>query len=101
MEEKFMTKLEVKYRNWIKLNPHVFELFERYTLIATARGAKRLSAWLVVNRLRWELEFETKGTDIYDSQFKISNDYIAYLARDFIEKHPEHEGLFKLKEMKR
>jgi hypothetical protein len=101
MNDKTVTKLEAKYREWIALNPHVPKLFESYTLIAISRGAKRLSAWLVVNRLRWEVEFETKGTDIYDSKFKISNDYIAYLARDFMAKYPEHNGLFKTKEMYR
>lgn len=80
---------------WHKKNPHVYELFERFTMNAINKGHTRLSAWLVVNRIRWETTVETSGSD-----FKISNDYIAYYARLFHALNPEYDGFFVTKKMK-
>ena len=78
-----------KWWQWHKQNPHVYELFVKFTF------HKRCSAWLIVNRIRWETTIETSGND-----FKISNDFIAYYARLFHAHYPEHEGFFKIKKMK-
>lgn len=80
---------------WHKQNPHVYELFKRFTFQAIRCGHKRCSAWLIVNRIRWETAIETSGCD-----FKISNDFIAYYARLFMAHYPEHEGFFVTKRMK-
>lgn len=93
--------LEDRYNKWIVENIHVYELFSKFAMQAIASGKKRISHWLIVNRLRWEVEIETKGTSYQDKDFKISNDYIAFLARDFMKDHPEHAGVFKIKQMKR
>jgi len=80
---------------WHKKNPHVYRLFERFTHEAIARGHKHLSAWLIVNRIRWETTVVTRG-----GEFKISNDYIAYYARLFHALNPEYEGFFRTHKMK-
>jgi hypothetical protein len=64
---------------WHKKNPHVYELFKRFSMQAINCGHRNLSAWLIVNRIRWETSVETQGDD-----FKINNDYIAYYARLFM-----------------
>jgi|TARA_B100001778_G_scaffold330509_1_gene333133 hypothetical protein len=87
--------LKKKWWAWHKQNPHVYKLFERFTLEAISKGHKRLSAWLVVNRIRWETTIETSGSD-----FKISNDYIAYYARLFHALNPKYDGFFITKKMK-
>ena len=88
--------LKEKWWAWHKENPHVYELFERFTMDAIRRGHRRLSAWLIVNRIRWETMVETTGED-----FKISNDFIAYYARLFMALHPEYDGFFKTKQLRR
>jgi len=88
--------LKNKWWDWHKKNPHVYRLFEEFTFRAIEKGHRRLSAWLVVNRIRWETSIETTGGD-----FKISNDYIALYARYFMHKHPHYDGFFKIKKMKR
>ena len=85
----------IEWWAWHNKNPHVYELFERFTMGAISKGHTRLSAWLVVNRIRWETTVETSGSD-----FKISNDYIAYYARLFHAWNPEHDGFFVTKKMK-
>jgi hypothetical protein len=88
--------LKRKWWEWHKQNPHVYDLFEKFTLDAISKGHERLSAWLIVNRIRWETAVETRGDD-----FKISNDFIAYYARLFMHNHPRYEGFFKTKTLRR
>ena len=91
-----MTYQEKKaaFWEWHKANPGVWQLFERFSLQAIAHGRTRISHWLIINRIRWETAILTTGED-----FKISNDYIAFYARLWIAKHPEHKGLFQIKRM--
>ena len=74
----------------------MWKLFEKFTLMAISKGHRNLSAWLVVNRIRWETSIETQGDD-----FKISNDFIALYARYFMHKYPQYNGFFRTKQMKR
>jgi hypothetical protein len=84
-----------RWLEWHRQNPHVYRLFKEFTFQAISRGHKRLSAWLVVNRIRWETSVETLGGD-----FKISNNFIAYYARLFMEEFPLHRGFFRTKPLK-
>lgn len=93
--------LEQQYDDWVVENLHIYELFCKFTMQAIDAGKKKISHWLIVNRIRWEVEIETKAVNPDDLKYKISNDYIAFLARDFIKDHPEHSGIFNLKVMKR
>ena len=83
-----------KFNQYHKDNPQVYELFKRFTFMAIKRGHNRLSAWMIANRIRWETSIVTTGED-----FKISNDYIAFYARLWKAKHPEHKDLFNTKKM--
>ena len=65
--------MKERWWDWHKKNPQVYELFQKFTMQAINRGHKNLSAWLIVNRIRWETTVVTTGPD-----FKISNDFIAY-----------------------
>lgn len=84
-----------RWWDWHRANPSVYEYFERFTFEAIEKGHRKLSAWLIVNRIRWETTVVTSGGD-----FKISNDFIAYYARLFMHNHPEHRGFFRTRPMK-
>jgi hypothetical protein len=92
---KYMSKQKAAWWEWHKDNPHVYELFQRFTFQAINRGHDNLSAWLIINRIRWETSIETTGAD-----FKISNNCIAYYARQFMQDYPEYKGFFSTKKMK-
>jgi hypothetical protein len=79
---------------WHKDNPMVWAYFEKYALEAVAKGRKKISHWLIINRIRWEVSIVTTGED-----FKISNDYIAFYARLWKAKYPQHKDLFTTKHM--
>jgi hypothetical protein len=85
-----------KWWAWHKENPHVYELFKRFTHEAISRGHRNLSAWLIINRIRWETSIVTTGQD-----FKISNDFIAYYSRLFMHEFPQYKGFFRIKALKR
>jgi hypothetical protein len=95
MEMKAHDDTKRRWWKWHKANPHIYELFERFTFEAIGHGHKNLSAWLIVNRIRWETNVVTKGAD-----FKVSNDFIAYYARYFMHLHPEHAGFFRIRPLK-
>jgi len=85
-----------RWFRWHKDNPEFYRLFERFTFEAANRGHKRLSGWLIANRVRWETSVVTTGDD-----YKISNDFIALFTRLFMVRHPRYEGFFRTKTMKR
>ena len=93
--KKSLHERKVKWWGWHKKNPLVYELFEKYTFDAIESGRKHYSHWAIINRIRWDREIETQGSD-----FKISNDYIGFYARLFHAQHPEHDGFFRLKQLK-
>ena len=79
---------------WHQNNPTVWLLFERFSFEAVRSGRKKVSHWLIINRIRWETSILTTGND-----FKISNDYIAFYARHWKEKYPMYAYLFNTKKM--
>jgi hypothetical protein len=93
---KEMLPLKQRWWHWHNENPHVYELFERFTFEAINSGHTKLSAWLIINRVRWETDIVTTGRE-----FKINNDYIAFYSRLFMANHPEYEGFFRTNEMTR
>lgn len=88
--------LKKQWWEWHLRNPEFYKMFERFTFEAISKGHHRLSAWLIVNRIRWETMIVTTGDD-----YKIRNDYIALYSRYFMHKNPQYKGFFKTKLMKR
>ena len=96
MAIKKETTLLNRFTDFDTKNPQVYELFVRFTFEAIKRGHKRLSAWMIANRIRWETTIVT-----VNCEYKISNDYIALYSRKFMKDYPQYDGFFKIKEMKR
>jgi hypothetical protein len=88
--------LKDKWWAWHKENPEFYKLFKKFTFQAISKGHRRLSAWLIVNRIRWETMIVTTG-----NEYKISNDFIALYARLFMHEYPDYKGFFRTKPMKR
>jgi hypothetical protein len=86
--------LKTAWEIWDQKNPDFYKLFKQFTFEAIKSGKTKLSAWLIVNRIRWESEIVTVG-----NKYKISNDFIALYSRKFMQDFPEHNQLFTTKEM--
>lgn len=96
MTKKYMPFLERKkeFIKWHNLNPLIWENFEKFAFQAMRQNRKKISHWLIINRIRWEVFISTTGKD-----YKIGNDYIAFYARLWREKYPQHKDLFNIKRM--
>lgn len=84
-----------KFLEFHRENPHVWSLFEKYSLEAIKAGREKLGIALIAERIRWYISVETTGED-----FKINNNYKADYARMFMRAHPEYEGFFSLRQRK-
>jgi hypothetical protein len=87
-------KRQARFDEWHKNNPGIWEYFQRFSFEALQHGHKKISHWLIINRIRWEVFIVTTGKD-----FKISNDFIAFYARLWKKTHPQHKTLFNTKHM--
>lgn len=90
-----LNQLEKAWVVFHRLNPHVYQLFDKFTRQATGRGIRSLGQQLVWERMRWYLQFETTEQSELGSGYKLNNNHTAYYSRLWMERNPEHKGMFK------
>lgn len=78
-----------------RANPKFYPVFSRFAREAVSYGHTRLSAWLIVNRIRWETNIVARG----EGGYKISNGLIAFYARAWSNDHKQHPNFFQQKTM--
>ena len=84
---------EQKFRIFHEENPEVYDLFKRFCYEAMDKGHTRLSAEMIINRIRWETKIVTTDRD-----YKINNDYKPFYSRLFIIQHKGYEDFFQLRQ---
>lgn len=72
-------------REYLDAHPEVYRAFEREAIRIMRRGVDRYSARTIMEWLRHNSMLEADPT----GAFKINNNLIPTLARDFMEDHPE------------
>lgn len=84
--------VSIKHKWWMyhKDNPHIYELFKRFTFEVIARGHEQYSSKAIFERIRWHTDVETRG-----EEFKMSNNYTPYYSRLFMWEHPQYQGFFR------
>lgn len=82
------------FQRFHSANPDVYRLFTRFALEARARGNKHYSADAILHRVRWE-------ADMFGGGVKINNIFTPYYARLFMKHHPDMEGFFRTRELRR
>lgn len=88
-----MTLLE-KFQKFDGENPGIYFLFKRFAFELVAAGRKKISAALIVERIRWEVNISTVSDDV----FKLSNNHTAFYARKFMAEFPEYGEIFRTRE---
>lgn len=73
-----------------KANPHIWELFKKYTFQAINAGREHYGSACIFERIRWHLQVETSGGDL-----KLNNNFRAYYARLFHVAYPNTDGFFQ------
>lgn len=82
--------LRAKTEKWLAKNPNIYELYRKFAWELLKKG-KSFNISLITERIRWECYFE------YNTEFKISNDYRAYIARKLCQDIPQLKDVFKFK----
>jgi hypothetical protein len=90
-----MSGLKEAFEVFHSKNPEVWELFKKFTFNVIETGRKHYSVNAIFERIRWHTDIETEG-----DRFKLSNNHRAYYARHFHEQYPEHDGFFKIKQLR-
>lgn len=86
---------ERKFLDYHKENPHIYELFKRYALVAIESGRTRFGANSIIERIRWYSSVESED----DFGFKINNNHAPYYARLFVGQYPQHSKFFSLRNL--
>lgn len=94
MERAVYNDRKKEWEKYHKDNPMVWQYFQKFAFEAIAKKRKKISHWLIINRIRWEVYIVTTG-----EEFKISNNFIAFYARLWQETYPAHKTLFNTKKM--
>lgn len=79
--------------NYDLQNPHIYRLFKRFALMATAQ-VDHYSAKFIMYRVRWETMASDDQPD-----FKVNDGFISHYARKFIAEYPELDGFFEFREV--
>jgi len=87
--------LVVRFWEYHRAHPEVFEAFCARAREMRDAGRKRYSAWGIVQRIRWEHDIQ-QGTE----SFKINNDFIGLFSRLLVHVDPSFEGFFQHRAMK-
>lgn len=91
-----MKSLQDKFLRYHLENPQIYSYFKRYAKQAKEAGFEKYSAKAIFERIRWYITVERKKSD----GFKVNNNYTAFYARMLMNKEPEFEGFFELREQK-
>lgn len=85
---------DTKFPAYHLQNPHLYDLFKKYTMEAISSGRNNFSAEAIINRMRWDSL--VSGND----SFKINNTYKAFYARMFMNEFVQHKGFFRTRKSK-
>lgn len=79
------------FLSWVHLHPTIWKEFERKTLVLIAKGIPHYGAKAIAETIRYDRTIEKC------CEFKMNNNFPAYLARLFILKHPQHKNFFEFR----
>ncbi len=85
---------KVTFEKYHYENPQIYEVFEKYTIIAINKGFKHFGAKAVAEWIRWQTGIFGKG------DFKINNSFLADYARLFEQNHPKYKDIFEKRQRK-
>jgi hypothetical protein len=77
MRVAIVKRKKLSFEEWAEANPHIIAGVTELADRLRARGRTRWSAWAAINVLRWQ----TAMRDTTQTEYKISNNEIAHIAR--------------------
>lgn len=95
--------IQERFEEFDAANPHVYTLFKRYAYELIRAGHKKLSANLIVNRIRWESATTTTGSGWHvtaGKPFLINDNFSNRYARKFVADFPKLMDRFEFREIR-
>ena len=91
---KVKTNNMINFKQYDKENPHIYDLFKKYTFEAIEKGFSHYSAKGIFEQIRWHTK--TRGKDT----FKVNNNFHADYGRKFMEEFENYKGFFRTRKLK-
>lgn len=88
--------IQRRFEEFHAANPHVYSALVRMSRQLQERGRTRVGIELLFAQLRWQSLISTTG-----DEFKLNNSFRSRYARKLIAEHPEFEGLFETRKLRR
>jgi hypothetical protein len=92
-ERRELGEKTLKFLKYHRENPHVYDLFKKFSRQVLLSGHAHYSARAVFDRIRWYTTVETECED----GFKISNNHSPFYARMLIKEDERFAGFFRNK----
>jgi hypothetical protein len=86
--------LEQAFWDFHRANPHVYDRLVAMSRQARRAGVSRLGIARLFEVLRWEHMVRTGG-----DLFKLNNNHRSYYARLIMDRNPELDGLFQIRQL--
>jgi hypothetical protein len=90
-----MDKIDENFKVFHEENPHVYDLFRKYTFILFERGHPHAGAKAIFERMRWDLMLKTSP----GKPVTLNNNYTSRYARLLEENEPELRGFFRKRKL--
>lgn len=78
-------------------HPQIWRAFEALTLQAINRGFKHYGSQGIIEIIRWKTGINAEFPD----GFKINNNFGAHYSRKFMRVHPQHDGFFRIRTLRK
>ena len=85
------TDHKTKALQWVKEHPETMSVFEELAAKAVS-SKKKFGIGFLAERVRWEYQVVKQNND-----FKINNNYRAYIARELVARHPEWRNFIEMR----
>jgi hypothetical protein len=92
--KKRKLSIDERFDIWTKENTVIVGLYLKFARAAKASGREYYGIAAITERIRWEVNIDSKDPN---SDFKISNDYRAPMARLLVKLDPQLAGFFSMK----
>jgi hypothetical protein len=88
--------IAARFTEFHQANPLVYELLVRFSRELLDRGYHHCGISLIWERMRWEMVLRTADPD----GFKLNNDWRSRYARLIMEREPDLDGFFRIRELR-
>lgn len=83
-------QIEAAWREFHRLNPLVWRLYEQFTFDLIRAGHQHGSSDMVLHRIRWETALKVNTSEVV----KINNNFSSLYSRLFAHSYPNHSEFF-------